>query len=157
MDVDIYQAFAYYCSSLRFTKVAVDPKTNFSIYAVKLFSRLAKDIRYFFALVKYDYNPVGTTTNLSNLRWYSFQSRQIEKEWTIQEQNLPTIDPESIPILNVEFKVDDRTDLQSIYKHPQIPIEISLLHDENLRNKYQYPDKIKLYQAINSFASILTL
>ena len=138
---------AYY--QLIFTKV--DDKPNFSIYAARIRSHLQDGIKYILLLTEPETGqykvPKGSQYKITDIGWFCIQSRTLDVDYGLKEQDLP--DPKDSP-LQIECYISERKEDRSIYIVDQLPLVVEMIHRMEMQNKYQYPDTVKLSDCMRS-------
>jgi len=147
---NVYKKFLDYYGDIRLA--LFKRETGWCIYGVRAGSGLAK-YRYIFVIVP-EHKCLGDFASLSQLEWVSFQTRTTEEYHTTLDEISFFPTPEQREALSEIISYVDRTSLKTTYVC-DLPISIALIHDPKKRNYLQYPDKAKLYQALDSFNCVI--
>jgi len=148
----VYGAFIDYFGDLKCSLIKND--NGWAIYAVKIHSGLNLN-RYIFAIVPSN-KAFANDMNLNDLDWISFQTRTTDDVYAVPTHHLYLNDERKKSLSDI-ITVTDRNDQQTNYITPDLPIRISLIHDPKKKNTLQYPDKAKLYQALDTFNCVIEL
>lgn len=123
---------------------------NFSIYAAKIDVLLYSENRYIFAFMVKDDSNIGTLSYLDNLKWHSFQCRTLKDIYNVKKfKYFPKKTLKFQPKIN-RINMDLK---QSIYNCDSHPIEITLLHKNDIL--YEYSEKGTLASALETFRTII--
>ena len=145
---NVYKTFCDYFNYPQMIKIK-DDETN-SHYMIKMSSMMINVSRYLIALVPKDENPVGTRTNLQNLKWDSFQTRTLKTKF-----NLPIhyINDKS----NCKYKLigTDRNMKITSYTCKDLEINVYLLHTRD-NNLWEYPPEGNLEMAFETYQCVVT-
>jgi len=127
---------------------------NYSIYMCKLYCLLSEHCRYIIAIVSHDAHPLNTQQKLKNLRWVSLQTRTLKDQHDLPSHNYQPSKDNSInkTITRVEI-----TDKKSTYKCEDLPIEISLLHNQEKDYTTEYQDTGTIVAALETFETVITV
>jgi len=147
---NVYKKFLEYFGDIRLS--LFKRESGWCIYGIRVGTGLAR-YRYIFVIIP-EQKYQGDYASLSQLEWVSFQTRTTEEyHATLDEINFfPT--PEQKEALSDIISHIDRTSIKTTYVC-DLPVSISLMHDPKKRNYLQYPDKAKLYQALDSFNCVI--
>jgi len=146
----MYQLFVDYFGDLKLKKLRRD--RGHIVYACNVSSGLSEN-RMIYVIV-----PVrlgrNDTANLSELEWVSFQTRISNEIWDVPKN---TVMPsrQAKEALTILFDSIDRNSDQTIYVCPTHPLKMTLIHDPRKKNYLQYPDKVRLYQALETYRCVL--
>jgi hypothetical protein len=153
-----YNIFLKLFSNLVFTKINPNPTQIqlYSTYAVRLQVFVGNGYRYIFVFVPLD---VSLKNQVSFEELYphfvSIQTRLLDTYFNIPEQAFdyrlfdPRYDNNKYWLM-----IKDRT-LDKTEYYSTIPIELEILHDKRKKSSLQYPDKLELRNALNTFQCIL--
>jgi hypothetical protein len=155
---DVYGAFIDYYGDISLKKIKSE--NGYDVYATRVSSGLSL-FRYIFVISESNNNNSvtaldGETKTLNSINWISFQTRT-----TDENHNVPTIT--LMPSTTRNEKLSDivrsteRTTNDTKYICDSLPIVLSLIHDLKKKNVYQYPDACKLYQALETFNSVVEI
>lgn len=152
---EINNSLSDYYSELNFTKVEdkipeEGPSAGFSIYAAKIHTMLTHYQRYIIVFATRDSHPVGTSTRLKNLNWSCLQTRELS-----QSYSLPAQSHTATRSLNYNLNAKERNIDKSIYECDILPITVQILNDPKYKSKFQHPQTLKLYQALELYKTIL--
>lgn len=149
-----YEDIAGYYTGIRFTKVENKVQENVSVYVAYIFSYMGKDNRYLIVICDLDQAPIGYETPLANLRWISFQTRTLSTWYNLESQEHRV--PDNHRLNDVILRLDGRTEKYTSYVTDP-PISVLLLHDMKRDNMYQWPDSLKLNQALETYQCSLRI
>jgi hypothetical protein len=123
-----------------------------SMYICKL-DCLLNEKRYLIALtLRYENEPIGLETNLSNLRWKTFMARVLNDE-SFYQAPLQSYTPKRDDKYTILLYIKSRNKEISTYETQNQPIIVSLLHTQNY--EYQYPDQGNLVSALETCQTII--
>lgn len=135
----------------------------YSIYKVKISSYLvATQPRYLVAVLLNDHNPIFNRKKLSNLKWASFQARQLEKG--DEDKDLDIAGEVDLPyenhdssIISVYDKIyksgRERDDDYLEYKSFTFPIKVLVVC--NKKKCFTYKENAQLEQALRYFNTVI--
>jgi hypothetical protein len=155
---DAYGAFVDYYGDIPLKLIRTDQ--GYDIYSCKISSGLSLN-RYIFVVAKSTTQQSYTTleenvVSLNKLDWISFQTRT-----TDDVHDVPTIahfvNPDKKLKLSDDLNVVNRTKELTELSCSSLPLKVQLLHDLKKNNVYQYPDKCKFYQALETYNCIVEI
>ena len=152
MKDQVYGALVDYWGDLKMEQIK--NTDGWIVYAAKITSGLIQP-RYLFAVVPASAGR-GQTTSLNNLDWISLQTRTTDDYYNVPAHAF-MITEEKKRALSDEISVIDRTKTETMYQTYSLPIKIKLLHDPRKNNSLQYPDSLKLYQALETYRCVIEL
>lgn len=127
---------------------------SWTVYGAQVYSGL-NQYRYIFVIVP-THTAQGSKVTLDQLDWISFQTRT-----TNDLHQVPThqifMDEKRQKTLSDQLTVINRTIDDTSYVTDGLPIKVRLMHDPKKNNYLQYPDKIKLYQALNTYRCVIDM
>lgn len=149
---NVYSLFIDYYGNLNMTQI----KNNdgWSIYACKIKSGLNNN-RYIFVILRSRLTR-GINMYLNDMKWTSFQTRNTDENYNVPEYNL-MLNEQKKKCLPDIITIIDRTKEKSNYVTTILPIKISLIHDMKKNNYLQYPDKVLLYQALETYNCVIEI
>ena len=151
---DLYGAFVDYYGNLPFKKLKQEQ--GYAIYAHSVGSGLSEN-RYIFIVVPQGIRPLPETVNLNSVDWLSFQTRStLDHHPNIPNSQLLLTEQRKNALPDL-INCVERTKEQSRYFTNELPINITLVHDRKKNNTLQYPDKCKLYQALETYNCVIEL
>ena len=155
---DVYGAFIDYYGDISLKKIKSE--NGYDVYATRVSSGLSL-FRYIFVISESNtHNSFtaldGELKTLNSLNWISFQTRTTDENY-----NVPTVTLIPTTLRNQKLsdiiRAIERTENDTKYICDSLPIAISLIHDLKKKNVYQYPDACKLYQALETFNSVVEI
>ncbi len=152
MDGNVYNSFLNYFGDLQLKKIKC--QQGYCIYAACNKTGLSVP-RYLFAIVPQRLSQYETA-RLSQLHWVSLQTRTSNDHHVVPTFThlLSETQKKSLPDI---CKVIDRNQQETIYSTDSLPIKVRLIHDSKKNNYLQYPDSCKLFQAIETYNSVIDL
>jgi len=148
----IYGALVDYYGDI--TMQRIKNADGWAVYAAKAHSGLNQN-RYIFAIVP-SRQAFAEHTTLNELDWVSFQTRTTDDVLNVPTHHLYLTD-ERKKVLSDVITATGRTATETMYVTETLPIKIRLLHDPRKKNQLQYPDKAKLYHALDTFNCVIDL
>lgn len=148
----IYGAFIDYFGNVKMTKIK--SSEGYAVYAVKVNSNLS-DNRYVFAVVP-DNRYLEKEIPLNNLNWVSLQTRTDPEFHKIPSVSLYLNEQRKNALSDI-LQVVERDQQKTVYMVQTIPIKVTLLHDPKQKNSLQFPDRCKLYQALETYNCVVEL
>lgn len=157
---DVYGAFIDYYGDIELKMIKSEQ--GYNVYCTRVNSGLSMT-RYIFVVSPTpqtnitDITPIdGETVTLNSLDWVSFQTRTTEEHYNVPSINLYTGKDrsQSLPDM-LTFIARDAESTE--YRCETLPIKVNLVHDIKKKNIYQFPDRCKLYQALESFSCVVEL
>ena len=126
----IYKAFSDYYGNPYFVKGK--EVNNYSLYYARKECLLCIDNQFLIVVVNRDYNSIGESERLSNLKWVSFQTRTMEKA----PVSLKSHDVKSILNNDINEKITlvEKTQDRCVYQPDYSPLKIELMFDEDYSN-----------------------
>lgn len=147
----MYSDFVEYLNNPSLVKIKdVD---NYSMYMVKTLCLLNNTCRYIIAMVSLDYNIVGFTQELSDMKWKSLQMRTLHSGYDIPSHFYEA--EAKGPLLAVINRVE-KTPEASTYTCEKYPISVALLHTEK-KGVNAYQDKGTVIAALETWETIITV
>lgn len=139
----------------------VEELGNASIYKAKVDSMLvASNLKYLVAVSFNDNTPIFEKKKLSQIKWVSFQTRQVPKNYTDKSlYNLPEIRLQqgSIPdLLKDKITKIDTTDERVEYMSSNLPIKIVLLTESFDKGSSMKSDS-NIERALSYFNTIISI
>lgn len=148
----VYGALVDYYGDLKLK--LIKNENGWVVYAAKVFSGLNQN-RYLFVIT-----PIraakGEETTLEALDWVSFQTRTTDDVYQVPTHQLYLNDQRK-KMLSDPITALERTQLETSYVTNDLPIKVKLIHDPKKKNSLQYPDKILLYQALETYQCVVEL
>lgn len=151
----VYDLFASYFGEIELQRVQ-DTDNGYTIYACGIATD-RPEFKVIYAIVPFRYARDARTT-LSQLPWVSLQTR------TTDEPLAPGVPTHSfIPSraareqLTIVFDAVNRSPQKTDYRTPEIPLEMSIIHDPKKNNFLQCPDRVRLYSALETFRCVVTM
>jgi hypothetical protein len=149
---NVYGAFLDFCGDIPMQMIRIEG--DWVIYGTKVNSGLLMN-RYIFAISpKMLQNP--ETTTLNQLNWVSLQTRTSDEVHSVPSIDLVLSEARK-NAMNDELNVVNRTSVHTEYITTTLPIRIRLMLDPKRNNSLQYPDKLLLYKAFNTFNCVIDL
>ena len=150
MDINtVYGAFLDYYGNVDMKRIRQD--NGWSVYAMR-FSTQLSTYRYLFAIAMTA--PLEPEImKLNDINWMSLQTRESDEFHTVPEiiHLLDERKKQALPdVLVATQETVDRKE----YNCP-LPVRVELVSDKS--RAYQYPDKLLLYQAMESYNAVVTL
>jgi hypothetical protein len=145
----IYDMFAEYFDNPFMTKI--EDTNEGSLYFSKIHSLLSRDYRYLVAFVPRNQSKPGTQRVLSQLNWFSFQTRTLPDNYTIDTHNYGI---KQGPPMNDRIYILNRTEDYATYTSKVLPIKIKLLSVK--KGKYEYGERGTLAAALETYNTIIT-
>jgi hypothetical protein len=159
MSAEIYGAFIDYYGDIALKRIKTEQ--GYNVYACRVTSGLSLP-RYIFVVAPTLGNASsvtaldGETTSLNRLNWVSFQTRTSDENYSVPSVTiLPT--RERGEKLSDIVIATNRTANDTQYICESLPINLTMVHDQKKKNIYQYPDKCKLYQALESYNAVVEI
>ena len=149
---DVYGAFVDYFGDI--TLRLIKNENGWGVYAARTHSGLNQN-RYIFVIVS-SQSVSGEQATLNNLDWVSLQTRTTDDVHPVPTHHI-YLDEQKKEALPDIITAVDRTADETIYVTDALPIKVRLLHDPKKKNHLQYPDKTRLYNAINTFRCVIDL
>jgi len=148
----VYGAFVDYFGdiSLRLIK----NENGWAVYAAKVYSGLNEN-RYIFIVIPSN-QAYSQEVNLNNVDWISFQTRTTDDVYNVPTHHL-YLNEERKSAMPDTITATGRTEHETSYITDNLPIRVRLMHDPRKKNHLQYPDKAKMYQALNTFRCVVEL
>jgi hypothetical protein len=124
---------------------------SFSIYYARIGCLLCLENRYIVVVLQNDDSPIGTTIELSEMEWISFQTRTIENpNFKIKPKDIKS---ETDPMINCQVeKISDESD-RTVYISYDFPIKLELLK-ENESDVHRERGTLKT--ALDSYNCVLS-
>jgi len=147
----VYDMFIEYFNNPILTKIKHE--NNFSMYATKTYCLTSTTCRYIIAFVPADTLQLGSTNNLSDLKWVSLQTRTLSEKFS----NIGTHGysaEEKGPLMSKIHRVNI-TKEASTYKCNDYPLTITLLHDTK-KNSDSYQNSGNIIIALETWNTIIT-
>ena len=131
----------------------IEDKSGSGIYYAKILTFLGNDDRYLIGVVPNDHNPVGTEVTLDQLPFSGIQTRtlSIDHDLTPQQHNKP----HRHNLKNYQLEIAKSDMARSDYYCSSSPIDVALIHDIKAKSRYQYPDSIRLDQALETWQCVI--
>lgn len=123
---------------------------SYSLYVAKIYSLLADGQRYVMLFVPASSTDVAKS-HISVLPWESLQTRVLQKDYNIPMQRL-NIKNNREDIIQVIGKTQTCT-----YYGSHLPLQFALLHNPKKKSLEQYPDKLLVSQALQTFSCVVKL
>ena len=137
----------------------------YSIYKVKISSYLiATEPRYLVAITLNDPHPIFHRQTLKDMKWVSFQARQVEKGAEDKDLNIAgevdlpyeNHDARIVSVYDKIYKVDkERDDEYLEYKSFTFPIKILVVC--NKQRCFNYKDEAQIEQALRYFNTVIMI
>jgi hypothetical protein len=150
---EIYQLFVGYFGDLELHRVKRE--LEYSVYACNVESTSAEN-RMIYVIVPFRFAR-GDATTLSQLEWVSLQTRSSDDFTAGLPKYAIVPTRQSRDHLMFLFNSVNRSELKTDYRSPEIPIEMSIIHDLKKKNFLQCPDKVRLYTALESYRCVVQL
>lgn len=148
----VYNVFDDYYGDLAMKLVRDDGEWR--LYGARIESNL-NEYRYLFAVVHSSKAPYNVETTLRHLNWDSLQTRTTDEF----HSNLPThtlaLNDYKKGVLGQLLTVKNRSKEETEYYATGLPITVKLMHIIKKRNTMQYPDKVLLYQALETYHCVI--
>lgn len=143
------EIFNEYFGNLVFTQV--DHKQNYVIYGAGVAAMFGGGSKRYVLLFVPSIYAHKKSARISELHWDNLQTRTFVGSYRLKNQEwvMPRHKDD------VLLKVVDRTEKYSMYKAPNFPFEILLLHDPKKKTKYQYHNTLNLSAAVETFKAII--
>lgn len=148
----IYNVFNDYYGDLAMRLVRYDGE--WKLYGSRIESGL-NEYRYLYAVVHASEAPFEADTSLSRLRWASLQTRTTDEYHAHLPVHSLTLNDFKKGVLGQTLTVKGRTKEETEYYVEGLPISVKLMHIMKKRNSMQYPDKVLLYQALETYHCVV--
>lgn len=148
----VYGAFVDYFGDIALK--LIKNEGGWAVYAAKVHSGLNLN-RYIFVISPAQ-QAYSEQVKLNDLDWVSFQTRTTDDVHQVPTHHLYLNDDRKKALPDV-VTVTNRTADETIYITNSLPIRVRLMHDPKKKNHLQYPDKAKLYQALDTFNCVVDL
>lgn len=124
---------------------------QYSVYAAKISSLLADGQRYVLLFVPASSTDVAKS-HISMLQWESLQTRILPNNYNIplQSLNFQRNRQDSLEVLR-------RTPNCTYYSSKDLPVEFALLHNPKKKSIEQFPDRLQISQALQTFSCVVKL
>lgn len=124
---------------------------RYSVYAAKISSLLADGQRYVLLFVPATSTDVSKS-HISLLQWESLQTRILPNNYNIplQSLNLQRNKQDSLEVFR-------RTPTCTYYSSQVLPAEFALLHNPKKKSIEQFPDRLQISQALQTFSCVVKL
>lgn len=150
--IKIYNLISSYFDNPQMTKIK--DVNNYSMYLAKIYCLMCVEHRYLIAFITKDYNPVGTTTSLSELHWVSFQTRSMTDNHNIKSI---TYTPKREAPYDSQIIIKLREKTYCDYICPEFPrLAVCLLLKKG-QSMYEYQNRGTLSAALETFSTSLTI
>jgi hypothetical protein len=146
----LYTSFVEYFNNPLMTKIKNVDK--YSMYMCKNYCLLSNQCRYIVSLVPIESSSLGSTKNLSELKWISIQTRTLSENYNIDSHSYTARRGSKLDCEISRLSDDDKC---STYKCEKFPITITLLHVKGGINEYQ--EKGNIITALETYNTIITL
>lgn len=153
---DIYNKFTSYFDNPSLTKTSSQGIS--SVYMAKVNSGLMLDNKYLIVIVNGDMAQLGSTRNLSQLKWVSLQTRTVKSLGLDKEFKLSgfTYSPKRTSPFTDKILLKNRAEGSSIYHHENLKdLTVTLLNSEKMQ--YEYPPQGTLSAALETYRTVLVL
>jgi hypothetical protein len=127
-------------------------ENGWATFSAKISSGLNEN-RYIFAVVE-DSKVSSDQMMLNDIDWISFQTRTTSETFNVPQYSIFPDDKIRRSVQDIITIIDRNAD-ETTYRTDSLPIKIRLLHDKKKNNYLQYPDKAKLYQALETFRCVI--
>lgn len=151
---EIYNNFIKYYGDLELRRTKEIGK-NWLVYSCKVKNFLTQN-RYIHVVIKYDFN-IPVKINLSNLEWLSFQTRTNDEYIENIEEYTLELNTNKKELFKEKIVLKDRNKEKTVYFSTLKPLKIELIHEAKKKNIFQYPDELKLYQALETYKCVINL
>lgn len=135
--------------NLVFTRV--ERRDNYAIYAVKLTGLLGNGFHQYILLFVHLHNAIEQETTIDNLLYVNLQVRSLQKNYKIREQRWSY----NKKLDTIFFNMVDRNEERSLYIFQDI--ELLLKHNPKRKTQFQYPNRVTLTEAFESYNCILQI
>lgn len=159
MSLDkVYGAFIDYYGNISLKKIRSEE--GYDVYAVKIKSYTIGQ-KYIFVVSKSTVNGSFTSleeeiTDLNSLNWISFQTRETEEIHNVPEITLIPTKDRTEKFSDIITCID-RNRESTNYTCESLPLKIALLHDPSKNNAYQFPDRCKIFQALETYKCVVEI
>lgn len=126
---------------------------GFSVYFCRIQNSLNGVYKYLIAFVYSDYLPLNTQKRLTDLKWVSFQTRELNEIINIPNH---IYNPRRYPPLNIPINKTTVNNASTDYFVDIYPIKCTVLHTAK-KTASDYQQTGSLIQAIETYQTILTL
>jgi hypothetical protein len=155
---DVYGAFVDYYGNIELGLIRSEQ--GYDIYSSKVSSGLSMN-RYIFVVVpsktQQSYTSLGSeTVYLNDLNWVSFQTRTTDDNYPVPILT-HFVNPDKKTKLPDDLNVVNRTTETTEFSCASLPVKVQLMHEIKKNNVYQYPDKCKFYQALETFNCVVEI
>ena len=148
----VYGAFVDYYGDIALR--LIKNENGWAVYAAKVHSGLNQN-RYLFVILPTTLAHANDVT-LNQVDWISFQTRTTDDVYNVPTHHLYLNDERKKTLSDI-ITCTTRTADETNYVTDHLPIRIKLMHDPKKKNHLQFPDKAKLYQALDTFQCVVEL
>jgi len=150
----IHYAIANFYGDLKLGYIKSDQ--NWVVYGAKISSGLLSESRYIFAVVDGGDMDFSKYVQLGSIKWSSFQARTTDENHDVPIHSI-LMTGDRKQLLPEMLSVVERTKEETRYVSSELPISVRLLHNKKKNNTLQWPDKLRLSQALNTFQCVIDL
>ena len=150
---DVYGAFVDFYGDITLEYIKT-MEYKWVVYGAKAFSGLDQ-YRYIFVIVP-SHLARDQKVTLNQLDWVSFQTRTTDDVHKVPTHQI-FMNEKRQNTLSDHLIAVNRANDETHYITDSLPIKVRLLHDPKKNNHLQYPDKTKLYQALNTYRCVIDL
>lgn len=151
MNQTIYTQVCDYFDNLSLTKHQ-DTQTH-SVYITGIKSLLTNVHRYIFVFVPRDVFFKGHVAQLRDLKWSSLHTRSLQTKY--RDVNMSYYKPKQVKPHTEPIKLLTRDKSKTTYKCVQLPLRVTLLHQEY--DMFEYSNQGSLSAAIETYNTIIEL
>lgn len=148
--ITLYSAIAEYFNRPVMTKTK--DIEHYSIYMCKTQCMLGNVCRYLVSMVDKDINPIGTQIDLSDMNWFSFQTRTLSGDYK-NVTSCGYISEKKGPLTAVIEKTKTN-ESSSTYKCDNFDITVTLL---DTKNSPFYQNRGTIISALETYSTVITL
>jgi hypothetical protein len=147
MSEELYQLFIDYFGDLSLKRI--QKTQDYCIYACNVSTGLS-ECRVIYVIVPFRFSREEQTT-LSQLPWVSFQTRTSDEPLADAPKNSVIPSRQAKEALSQVFDSVNRSTKKTDYRSSEMVVDMFLLLDPKKKNFFQYPDRIKLCSALETY------
>lgn len=148
---NVYKAFSDYFNNPTLTKIK-NVDNHYSVYMAKTYCLLSTECRYIVVIVELDQENEGSSKQLKDINWVSFQTRTLSDNHNLPPHNYNVVSKGPLLSKITRIKKDDNG---STYRCEDFPIQIMLLNTPK-KNNFSYQDNGNVIAALETWETIVT-
>lgn len=150
---DVYGAFVDFYGDIKLGYIK-NFDGGWAMYGAQVFSGLNLN-RYIFVIIQARLAR-GQEMTLDQMDWVSFQTRTTEDVHKVPTHHLFVNENQKKALPDI-ITATSRTGEETRYITDSLPIKVQLMHDPKKNNQLQFPDKMRLYQALGTYRCVVEL